>query len=127
MLRARLLAAVGLTAILGACSMAPAYAPPAIAVAPAFKETGPWTPAAPEAEAHNRGDWWTVYGDATLNDLEARAAQANPSLASAAAAYDQARALATQARGGLFPSIDGSATAIRQRTFGQCSAAQWRS
>jgi multidrug efflux system outer membrane protein len=35
-----------------------------------------------------------VYGDATLNDLEARAAKANPSLAAAAAAYDQAAALA---------------------------------
>jgi multidrug efflux system outer membrane protein len=115
MRKARLVAAIGLTAMLGACSMAPPYAPPTVAVAPAFKETGPWTPAAPEAEAQARGDWWTVYGDPTLNDLEVRAAQANPSLAAAMAAYDQARALATQARGGLFPSIDGSATGVRQR------------
>jgi NodT family efflux transporter outer membrane factor (OMF) lipoprotein len=114
MRKARLLCTVGLTAMLGACSMAPAYAPPTVAVAPAFKEAGPWTPAAPEAEAQSRGDWWTVYGDPTLNDLEARAARANPSLAAATAAYDQATALATQARSGLLPSLDGSATAIRQ-------------
>jgi multidrug efflux system outer membrane protein len=112
---ARLFASVGLAAGLGACSMAPVYAPPTVAVAPAFKDTGPWTPATPEAEAQTRGVWWAVYGDPTLNDLEARAAKANPSLAAAAAAYDQAAALASQARGGLLPLVDGSATTIRQR------------
>ncbi|CAN7377111.1 hypothetical protein [Caulobacter sp. LjRoot300] len=78
----RLFAAVGAAAGLGACPTAPAYAPPTIAVAPAFKDTGPCPPpATPEAEAQTRGAWWAVYGDPTLNDLEARAARANPSLA----------------------------------------------
>jgi NodT family efflux transporter outer membrane factor (OMF) lipoprotein len=100
--------------VLAACASAPAYVAPAVALPTAFKEIGPWTPAAP-AEAQARGDWWTVYGDPLLNDLEARAAKANPSLAASAAAYDQATALAAQARSGLFPSIDGSGLASRQR------------
>lgn len=101
---------------LAACASAsaPPYVPPAVTTPIAFKETGPWTPAAP-ADAQARGDWWRVYGDATLNDLEARAAKANPNLAAAVAAHDQAAALAAQARAGLFPSLDGSAVASRQR------------
>jgi multidrug efflux system outer membrane protein len=93
---------------LAGCSLAPAYAPPAIPAAPvAFMETGPWTPAAP-ADAAPRGGWWTVYGDPVLDGLEARLGSANNSLASAVARYDQARALAAQARAGLFPELDGT-------------------
>jgi NodT family efflux transporter outer membrane factor (OMF) lipoprotein len=107
------LAAV-LTAVMGGCSLAPAYAPPTTPVTAAFKEQGPWTPAAP-ADAQPRGQWWAMFADPVLDDLEARAEKANPSLAAAVAAYDQARALAAQARAGLIPEIDGSATAQRTR------------
>lgn len=110
----KLLLVAAAVSVLAACASAPAYAPPAVAMPETFKETGPWTPAAP-ADAQARGDWWSVYGDPVLDDLEARAAKANPNLAAAAAAYDQARALAAQARGGLFPSLDGSAIGIRNR------------
>jgi len=99
---------------LAGCSLAPAYAPPATPIAAAYKEQGPWTPAAP-ADAQPRGLWWAMFSDPVLDDLEARAERANPSLAAAIAAYDQARALAAQARAGLVPEIDGNASAIRQR------------
>ena len=109
----RLLTGVAALALAG-CSLAPAYAPPATPVATAFKEQGPWTPAQP-ADAQPRGAWWAMFSDPVLDDLEARADKANPSLAAAVAAYDQARALAAQARAGLFPEIDGSALGDRQR------------
>ena len=99
---------------LAGCSLAPAYSPPATPIAAAYKEQGPWTPAAP-ADAQPRGLWWAMFSDPVLDDLEARAERANPSLAAAIAAYDQARALAAQARAGLVPEIDGNASAIRQR------------
>lgn len=106
----RLLAAVSAAALLSACSLAPPYAPPTMAVAPTYKELGPWTPAAP-ADAQPRGAWWAMFSDPVLDGLETRVEIANPNLAAAAAAYDQARALATQARAGLLPEVDGGALA----------------
>ena len=100
--------------MLAGCSLAPAYAPPKIDTPVAFKETGPWTPAAP-SDAGPRGGWWSVYADATLDDLQVQLGAANNSLASAVARYDQARALAAQARAGLFPEIDASGAAQTSR------------
>ena len=99
--RASVLAAV---LLLAGCSFAPAYAPPTVETPTAFKEGGPMTPAATDAAA--RADWWTVYGDSVLDGLEGQLAPANSSLASAAARYDQARALAAQAGVGLIPEVD---------------------
>ena len=112
---ARKLLAAGVAVLgLAGCSLAPPYAPPATPVVTSFKEQGPWTPAAP-ADAQARGVWWAMFSDPVLDDLEARAETANPSLAAAVAAYDQARALAAQARAGLIPEVDGAAFATRQR------------
>jgi hypothetical protein len=99
MAAARLLLTTAVAATLTGCSLAPAYAPPATPVATAFREQGPWTPAQP-ADTQPRGAWWAMFSDPVLDDLEARAEQANPGLAAAVAAYDQARALAAQARAG---------------------------
>jgi outer membrane protein TolC len=111
---ARLLLTAALAAVLGGCSLAPPYSPPATPIAAAYKEQGPWTPAAP-ADAQPRGQWWAMFSDPVLDDLEARAEKANPTLAAAVAAYDQARALAAQARAGLVPEIDGAGLSTRQR------------
>lgn len=85
--------------------MAPAYSPPVTPQAPSYRELGPWTPAAPAAE-QPRGAWWTMFADPLLNDLEARAERANTDLAAAVAAYDQAQALASQARASFVPEVD---------------------
>ena len=100
---------------LAGCSLAPAYAPPSIETPVAFKETGPWTPASPDAAALPRAGWWKVYGDPVLDGLESQLAGASNSLASAAARYDQARALAVQARAGLLPEVDLTGTAQTNR------------
>jgi multidrug efflux system outer membrane protein len=110
----RLLLTTVVAVSLAGCSLAPPYAPPATPIAAAYKEQGPWTPAAP-ADAQPRGQWWAMFSDPVLDDLEARAEKASPGLAAAVAAYDQARAFAAQARAGLVPEIDGAATAQRTR------------
>jgi multidrug efflux system outer membrane protein len=103
-------ALAGSAVLLAGCSFAPAYAPPAVDTPTAFKEGGPVTPAVADDRARDsvlaRRDWWTVYGDAELDGLEADLAKANNSLASAVARYDQARALAAQAGAGLIPEVD---------------------
>ena len=77
-MRASFAGAAGMVAIaLAGCSMAPPYSPPQITTPVAYKEGGPWTPASP-ADAQPRGQWWSVYGDATLGALEARAESGNP-------------------------------------------------
>ena len=74
---------------------------------PSYRETGPWTPAAP-SDAAPRGRWWAVIQDPELDDLEGRLESENPGLAAALARYEQSKALATRAR--LCSSIHTSAS-----------------
>jgi outer membrane protein, multidrug efflux system len=89
---------------LGGCDLAPAYAPPPTPAPPAFKEAGVWAPAEP-GDGAPRGDWWTAFHDPTLDRLEAQVPAANPTLAAALSAYDQARAFAAQARAADLPTV----------------------
>ena len=96
--------ALCLAAALAGCSQAPAYRPPLVAAPAAFRESGPWVPAAP-AVAASGGQWWLALGDATLDQLEARIATDNPTLAQAMGRYDAARAALGEARADLYPTI----------------------
>src|SRR6267142_4765604 len=103
-----------LTLLLGACSLAPPLKTPDIPTADAYKETGPWTQAQP-ADRLPRDSWWTLYGNAELDGLQKKVIAGNPTLAAALANYAQARALANQARAGLFPTLGLSAGVQRNR------------
>lgn len=109
-------AVLGLVLLAG-CSMAPAYRPPVTAVPQGFKEVEGWAEARP-MDAAARGDWWKAFDDPVLDDLVARAAQASPTLEAALARYNQARAAARIEAADLFPRIDASADAGRQRLSG---------
>jgi NodT family efflux transporter outer membrane factor (OMF) lipoprotein len=100
---------------LAACSFAPKYAPPLVEVPQTYQQQGIWETAQP-SDRLSRGDWWTRFGDPTLNTLEGQVEAANPDLAVAAARYDEARDFAAEATAGLFPQIGlgGSVTANRQ-------------
>jgi multidrug efflux system outer membrane protein len=108
---------------LAGCSLAPVYERPAVATPAAFKEADPaleaaatarWKAATP-AEDQHRGEWWTLFGDDTLNALEAEALAANQDLKAAAARLAQARALEGSARSERLPQVDVSFGPTRQR------------
>jgi NodT family efflux transporter outer membrane factor (OMF) lipoprotein len=103
-----------LTLLVSACSLAPPLKIPEVPTADAYKELGPWTRAQP-ADRLPRDSWWTLYGNAELDDLQKRLIAGNPTLAAALANYAGARALADQARAGLFPTLGLSAGAERDR------------
>jgi NodT family efflux transporter outer membrane factor (OMF) lipoprotein len=105
---------LSLTLLLGACSLAPPLKTPVVPTADAYKEIGPWTQALP-ADRLPRDSWWTLYDSAELDELEKRLIDGNPTLAAALANYAQARALADQARAGLFPTLGLSADVERDR------------
>jgi len=100
--------------MLSACSLAPPLKTPVVPAGDAYKEIGPWTAAQP-ADRLPRDSWWALYGNAELDDLEKKLIDGNPTLAAALANYAQARALADQARSGLFPTLGLNASAQRNR------------
>ena len=109
---------VGLTAalLLAGCSIGPDYVRPSAPTPAAFKEapaapTG-WYPAAP-ADALDRGPWWQLFGDPTLDALVAQVEVSNQNVARAVAAYAQAQALVGQYRAALFPAFGLDASAQR--------------
>jgi NodT family efflux transporter outer membrane factor (OMF) lipoprotein len=103
-----------LTLLVSACSLAPPLKTPVVPSADAYKEIGPWTQAQP-ADRLPRDSWWTLYDNAELDDLQKKLIAGNPTLAAAFANYAGARALADQARAGLFPTLGLSAGAERDR------------
>src|ERR1700722_4812881 len=86
---------VSTAASLAACEVGPNYHPSPVETPPAFKEAEGWTPAQP-ADGVDRGDWWTVFNDPLLNQLEAQVSVSNQNLKAALEAYDQAHAVVAQ-------------------------------
>jgi NodT family efflux transporter outer membrane factor (OMF) lipoprotein len=99
------------TAVLAACEVGPNYHRPPVETPPAFKEADGWTPAQP-ADGVDRGDWWTVFNDPLLDQLEAQVSVSNQTLKADLAAYVEAHDVVAQDRAALFPTVDltGSAT-----------------
>jgi NodT family efflux transporter outer membrane factor (OMF) lipoprotein len=119
--------ALSLALLVGGCAVGPDYRRPDAPAASAFKEAEGWKAAEP-SDALDRGEWWTLFGDTTLNELVARVNVSNQNIAAAQAAYDAARALVREQRASLFPSVslDGSFTR-RDSGDGEGSQYQTRS
>jgi NodT family efflux transporter outer membrane factor (OMF) lipoprotein len=97
------------------CSLAPTYRQPEVALPAQFKESqiGPWH----SAQVTDRvpEQWWQLYNEPHLNELQQQLLKANPDLAAALAHYDAALAYASQLHGGLFPQLGVSLQPLRQR------------
>jgi NodT family efflux transporter outer membrane factor (OMF) lipoprotein len=84
---------------------------------PAYSDNGhngSWSTASP-ADGAIRGDWWVVYQDVELNDLEQRCATANQNIAAALHAYEQAHDLVRENKASLYPTVSVGVGATRNR------------
>jgi len=122
--------AILLATTVSGCMVGPDYARPSVETPLAFKEGGTredsaayvasrkgWRPAAPNDGAE-RGDWWRVFRDPTLDRLIRLVDVDNQSLRAQVAAYEQARAFVAQARAALFPTVTGAPNVSRSRSLG---------
>jgi len=91
-----------------------AYAGATNVVTSDTEATNGWKVAQPQAQI-SKGDWWKIFGDSELNELETQASGANQQLKVAVARLAEARAQMDVTRAGLFPNISLSGSYTRQR------------
>jgi NodT family efflux transporter outer membrane factor (OMF) lipoprotein len=126
-----------LAAALAGCAIGPDYRRPEAPVPATYKEApteagATWFPAAP-ADALDRGDWWSLFGDAELSRLMAQVDPANQNVAAAVAAYRQAQAVVRETRAARFPVLgvgvsdrrSGGRSTSEQTSVSASLAADW--
>ncbi|HYS10425.1 MAG TPA: TolC family protein, partial [Myxococcales bacterium] len=118
-----------IAAVLAAsCNFAPAYTRPTVTPTQpdpptAWKELTPgdfastdgWKQAQPQ-DAVLRGNWWEMFHDPLLNDLQQQVDAANQTLAQAWANYRAARAAVALSRSQLYPTVTTTPSATRSGT-----------
>ncbi|MFM0553649.1 efflux transporter outer membrane subunit [Paraburkholderia sediminicola] len=122
----------GCLAIAAGCSLAPKYdRPPVSGSAIPFKELqgatpslssdaapladgGTWKTAQP-SESIPRGEWWTIFNDPKLNELESEAALNNQNLEAAVARVKESRAITQTVSSGLFPTVNAGFGPTREK------------
>jgi len=112
------LAAATAFLLLAGCAVSPTYETPAAAAPQTFKEAAGWQPAVP-ADTLERGPWWTLFGDAQLNQLAEGIDISNQNVAAAIASYEQARALVREQRASLFPTVNLTGSGARSGGGGE--------
>lgn len=97
-------------------AVGPDYQRPTTPTTAAYADVdlGKWKEATP-ADAIARGNWWSIFNDPVLNELERQAAEGNQDLKAAVARVTQARALARSAKADFFPSLTLDPSASRGR------------
>ena len=107
---------------LGSCVVGPDYRRPVSEVPAAYKEAVGWSPVHP-SDAADRSDWWSLFNDPVLNDLEASVQVSNQNLMAAEAAYCQAEALVSLQRAALFPTLALTGSTVTSGGSGGAGAA----
>ena len=106
---------LGAAALLAGCAVGPNFREPDLAgVTPAAWS---WAPAVPR-DAAPKGPWWRLFADPALDELEAQALNASPTLRAAVARVEEARATARFSRSRFFPELTLDPAYERQQTTG---------
>jgi NodT family efflux transporter outer membrane factor (OMF) lipoprotein len=100
---------------LASCAIGPEYSREPAPVPLEYKEIKGWKIANPRDDVA-RGDWWTIYRDRGLDTLLPQVEISNQTVAAAAAAYEQARALIREAQSSLFPTATAGYNVTSTRT-----------
>jgi len=105
---ARRSAFAGVLLLLAGCTVGPNYQRASVPAPPAYKEPPPagWKDATPN-DAISKGNWWEVFGDPQLNDLETQALASNQTLKAAVQRVLEARASFAVTRSQQYPNISG--------------------
>ena len=113
-------------ATLSGCTVGPNFHEPAPPATGSYLSTGAPAPT-PSAQGPDGvvqyfvagkavdGRWWSLFGSPALDALEAEAIRNNPTLAAAQAALRQAHELHLAQRAATLPSIQATASALRQK------------
>jgi len=104
------------------CSVGPKYVRPPVESPPAYKEipqaaakgSEVWRTTQPR-EGANRGNWWKVYNDPQLNELEEKASSSSQEIAAAADSFLAARAMVREARSQYFPTLSTNPSILNSR------------
>ena len=95
--------------LLSGCMLGPNYQRPAQELPADYPEKQDGDTAA------LRADWWTLYGDTTLNELVAAAQKNSADIRLAAAQLEEAEAALREVDASLYPQVDGSFANTRSR------------
>ena len=113
----RRLIILSVTFLLVSCKVGPEYVRPSTDVPLHYKELKPaksdtnWKIAQPN-DAAVRGEWWLIFNDPVLNDLEAQLNRSNQTIINAQANYRNALQLVNEARAAFFPTLSANALAV---------------
>ena len=113
-----------IAAFLSACTTPPPITPVSMDVPAAFKEAkewGLWKTTRPDAAAVP-DDWWTLFNDTALNELQKQVLMGNESLKASAAQVEVARAALGSARAPGSPNLGLSAGSTNSVPPGGISA-----
>ncbi len=109
---------VGLTliALLTGCAVGPDYKRPDLLVPATFADAPDMPDTSATAQQTLASNWWTLYDDATLNQLVEATLLNNADLRAALARIDEAAAVLDQVGSARLPSVDLEASSNRART-----------
>ena len=97
-----------IVAMLSACTAPVHLAMVPMDVPASFKESALWKPARPNAAAVP-DDWWRMFNDAVLDDLQRQVVLGNENLKASAAQVQVVRAALSSSRAGLSPGLSVTA------------------
>ena len=89
------------------CTVGPKYAKPAAEVPANYKETAQNFKEAQPSDQIEKGKWWEIYNDPSLNDLEEQIRVSNQTLKAEQAHFAAARAAIRVTRAQSFPNVTG--------------------